>query len=287
MFSFNFVYRKKGVYMKRNRKCAVMVAGMFFLILHLCMSVSSAQESSKKWNLVFSDEFNDDGQPDQKKWSYEKGCTGWGNGEVQCYTADRAENARVENGKLILEARRDGSGQRQYTSARLTTKEKAQWTYGRVEVCAKLPSGRGIWPAIWMLPTKWLYGANYWPDNGEIDIMEYVGYAPGQVHASIHTFQHNFRKGNPETKTVSVADAEQSFHVYAIEWYPERIDFFVDHQKYFTVFQRKNNYRHWPFNKDFYLLLNVAVGGRWGGRHGIDASIFPQRMEIDYVRVYQ
>lgn len=272
--------------MKRNIKFLVLIAMTGFLMLQLFGSFSYAQESSQAWKLVFFDEFDYQGPPDTKKWSYDKGCTGWGNREDQCYTK-RLENARVEEGKLILEARRDGSGRDQYTSARLKTKDKAQWTYGRVEVCAKLPSGRGIWPAIWMLPVKWNYGKSYWPDSGEIDIMEYVGYASGQVHGSVHTFQHNFRKGNPETQKVTVFDAEQAFHVYAIEWSAKRIDFFVDGQKYFSVFQRKNNWRYWPFNKDFYLLLNVAVGGSWGGRHGVDSSIFPQRMEVDYVRVYQ
>lgn len=273
--------------MKRNfRFLSVAMSTVFFISYFLVLTVL-AEESPKEWNLVFSDEFDYSGVPDPKKWSYDKGCTGWGNREAQCYTKERLENARVEDGKLILEARRDGSGRQQYTSARLTTKDKAQWTYGRVEVCAKLPSGRGVWPSIWMLPLKWNYGKNYWPDNGEIDIMEYVGYMSGQVHGSVHTFQHNIRKGNLETKKISVPDAEQAFHVYAIEWYPKRIDFFVDSQKYFSVFQRKNNWRYWPFFKDFYLLLNVAVGGSWGGRFGIDTSIFPQRMEVDYVRVYQ
>ncbi len=267
-----------------NKGIVSFIAVVFSLFF---VSLVFAQEPKKEWRLVFSDEFDYSGLPDESKWSYDKGCTGWGNREAQCYTKKRLENARVEDGKLIIEARHDGVGREQYSSARLTTKDKAQWTYGRVEVCAKLPSGRGIWPAIWMLPHKWNYGKNYWPDSGEIDIMEYVGYMPGYINATIHTYQHNFRKGNPDTKKKHVPDAEMVFHIYAIEWSEKRIDFFVDNEKYFSVFKRKNNWRHWPFNKDFYLLLNIAVGGSWGGRYGVDLSIFPQRMEIDYVRVYQ
>jgi len=256
-------------------------------VCHFFVIASYAEEPAKEWKLVFSDEFDYIGEPDQKKWAYDEGCTGWGNGEVQCYTKARPENVRVEDGKLVIEARRDGAGRHQYTSARLTTKGKAQWTYGRVEVCAKLPSGRGIWPAIWMLPEKWSYGKSYWPDNGEIDIMEHVGHTPDQIYVSTHTFQHNSIKGNAEKLNILIPDSEKTFHVYAIEWDPGRIDFFVDGQKYFTVFQRKNNWHYWPFNKDFYLLLNIAVGGTWGGQRGVDDSVFPQQMEIDYVRVYQ
>ena len=260
----------------------------FISLLFFGMSISSfAEEPASAWKLVWSDEFNDTGAPNSAKWGYDEGCTGWGNGEAQCYTNARLENARIEDGTLIIEARHDGSGRRQYTSARLKTRGKAQWTYGRVEVRAKLPSGRGIWPAVWMLPEKWIRGKNFWPDNGEIDIVEAVGYKPGEVHATVHTYQHNFRQGNAETGKMNVADAAVNFHVYAMEWYPKHIDFFVDNQKYLTVVKRKNHWHYWPFDKDFYLLLNVAVGGSWGGRRGIDNAIFPQRMEVDYVRVYQ
>lgn len=269
------------------RKTFLIILAAVLLIGGALFGLSFAQEGQKEWKLVWSDEFNYTGAPDPTKWGYDEGCTGWGNSEAQCYTNARLENARVENGNLIIEARRDGTGRRQYTSARLKTKNREQWLYGRFEVRAKLPSGRGIWPAIWMLPDKWNYGKNYWPDSGEIDILEYVGYAPGQISGSVHTFQHNFRNGNPETKKIDVPGVEQEFHIYAIDWYPKRIDFFIDGKKYFTVAQRKNNWRYWPFNKEFYLLMNVAVGGSWGGRRGIDNAIFPQKMEVDYVRVYQ
>jgi beta-glucanase (GH16 family) len=258
-----------------------------FCIFLIMAAFSFAAEPIEKWRLVWSDEFNYTGEPDQKKWDYDEGCTGWGNGEAQCYTKARMENARVEDGKLILEARHDGAGRRQYTSARLKTKGRAQWMYGRIEVCAKLPSGRGIWPAIWMLPEKWSYGKNFWPDNGEIDIMEAVGYHPGQVHSTVHTYQHNFRRGDAKSGKLEVPDAASAFHVYAMEWSPDRLVFFVDDQKYFTFFKQRNSWYCWPFDNDFYLLINLAVGGSWGGRRGIDNTIFPQKFEIDYVRVYQ
>jgi beta-glucanase (GH16 family) len=273
--------------MQKRKKLVAIIGGSFFLLVSFFVSISLAQTSPSSWKLVFSDEFDRDGQPDGRKWVYDEGCTGWGNREVQCYTRSRPENARVEQGNLILEARRDGLGRHEYTSARIMTKGKAQWLYGRVEVRAKLPSGRGTWPGIWMLAKEWSYGDNFWPDNGEIDIMEHVGYAPGEVSAGVQTLKHNFRDRNAETKKLPVPDAETAFHVYAIEWSAKRIDFFVDDQKYFTVSKRRSNYRFWPFDKEFYLILNVAVGGEWGGRRGIDSSVFPQRMEIDYVRVYQ
>ncbi len=185
-------------------------------------SALPGSEGAAGWQLVWSDEFNYSGLPDAAKWGYDVGGSGWGNKELQYYTDRRKENARVENGHLIIEVRRDGFGNNEYTSARLTSKGKGDWTYGRFEVRAKLPSGRGTWPAIWMLPSGKSYGNAGWPDNGEIDIMEHVGFDP-----------------------------------------------------------------EWPFDKPFHLILNLAVGGTWGGGKGVDQSIWPQRMEIDYVRVYR
>lgn len=266
------------------------LTGLAALFFFAAASVSFAENYQKNWRLAWSDEFDYAGKPSAEKWSYDVGCNGWGNGELQCYTKDREENARVENGKLIIEARRDGSGKWPYTSARIKTKDKAQWTYGRIEVSAKLPSGRGVWPAIWMLPCKWVYGKyqdGFWPDNGEIDIMEAVGYDPGTVYATVHTAKHSAKAGDPRRGKAKVPDAADAFHVYAAEWYPDRIDFFVDNEKYFTFFKQRDNWRFWPFNVDFYLVVNLAVGGSWGGKRGVDDNILPQRFEIDYVRVYQ
>lgn len=234
---------------------------------------------------VWSDEFNYNGLPDPNRWGYDVGGGGWGNNELQYYTENRLENARVENGKLIIEARKENYGNREYTSARLVTRNKGDWKYGRIEVMARLPHGRGTWPAIWMLPTNWVYGS--WPKSGEIDIMEYVGFDPGIVHGSIHTEAYNHIIGTQKTDTIIVPDAETNFHLYAIEWDAEKIDFFVDSRKYFTFVNEHTGYQVWPFDQAFHLLLNIAVGGNWGGMQGIDPTIWPQKMWVDYVRVFQ
>jgi beta-glucanase (GH16 family) len=270
---------------------------VFYLTLLLLMvgallgcSPRSGEQSSNQWQLVWADEFDYTGLPDPAKWSYDAGGNGWGNKELQYYTERRIENARVEKGHLIIEARKEAWQDRQYTSARLVTKSKGDWTYGRIEVSAKLPSGRGTWPAIWMLPTNWEYGS--WPDSGEIDIMEHVGLDPDVVHASIHTKLYNHSINTQKTAKLGVSDARTGFNIYAIEWTPEEIRAFINKQHYFTFKnERLTNpsagYGTWPFDKPFHLLLNLAVGGNWGGAQGVDDTIWPQRMEVDYVRVYQ
>jgi beta-glucanase (GH16 family) len=242
------------------------------------------------WKLVWSDEFNYSGLPDAAKWKYDTGGHGWGNKELQFYTQDRKENARVENGSLIIEARRDNWKGHEFTSARLVSKGKGDWTYGRFEARAKLPTGKGAWPAIWMLPTGWKYGN--WPNSGEIDIMEQVGYEPQVVHASVHTKSYNHNIGTHKTAKTNLPNATTEFNVYAVEWTPEEIRGYVNDRHYFTFKNERltdssADYRSWPFDQPFHLLMNIAVGGTWGGSRGVDRNIFPQRMEIDYVRVYQ
>ena len=250
------------------------------------------------WKPVWSDEFSANGPPDPSKWTYEEGFIR--NQESQYYTRSRPENARVENGMLIIEARKEqfpnaryqaGSENWQrkqfteYTSASLTTEGKALWRYGRIEVRAKLPTGRGTWPAIWML------GLNHreagWPRCGEIDIMENVGYDPDTINANIHTEAYNHIKKTNKGSKITVTRPYETFHVYAIEWTPEKMDFFLDDQKYFSFANEKTGAAAWPYDQPFYLILNLAIGGSWGGSKGIDESIFPQRMEVDYVRVYE
>lgn len=254
-----------------------------------------------EWKLVWSDEFEKPGSPDPAKWDYETGFVR--NRELQYYTRDRKENARVEKGVLIIEARKEkmknaaydparpprgGALHREiadYTSASLITRGKAAWTYGRIEVRAKLPTGRGTWPAIWTLGTN--MREVRWPACGEIDIMEFVGFDPGVIHGNIHTRKYNhIQKTNKGDKT-KVPDASEKFHVYAIEWDAEHIDFFVDDRKYFTFRKEEGGTDVWPFDKDQYLILNLAIGGSWGGQKGVDDGIFPQQLLIDYVRVYQ
>lgn len=233
---------------------------------------------------VWSDEFDYSGLPDPARWSYDTGGHGWGNDELEYYTENRLENARVENGNLIIEARKEDFGGRNYTSARLVTKGKGDWLYGRIEVRAKIPSGVGTWPAIWMLPTDWEYGG--WPHSGEIDIMEHVGFNPNVIHGTVHTGAFNHMIGTQKGDTIRVNDAMEAFHTYAIEWNPQKIDFFVDKTKYFTFENSGKGSSEWPFDKRFHLLLNIAVGGSWGGQKGVDSTAFPARMVVDYVRVY-
>ncbi len=241
-------------------------------------------------DLVWSDEFDTDGSPDDLKWNYDlgDGCPnvcGWGNNELQFYTND-SKNVRVEDGVLIIEAHKEEKGGKAYTSTRVISKQKGDWLYGRIEIKAKLPQGKGTWPALWMLSTEWKYGG--WPASGEIDIMEHVGFDPGVVHGTIHTESYNHSKGTQKGGKINIPDTHDTFHVYAIEWYADKIDFFVDAEKYFTVTKvAGENFKGWPFDQKFHLLMNIAVGGNWGGAQGVDESIWPQRMEVDYVRVYQ
>jgi len=255
-------------------------------------SASLEQRDTRRWQLVWSDEFDYTGLPDSTRWGYDVGGQGWGNKELQNYTAGRKENARVEDGRLIIEARRDGPQNRRYTSARLVSKGKGDWTYGRFEVRAKLPSGRGTWPAVWMLPSLKTYGDGGWPDNGEIDIMEHVGFDPDVVHGSIHTRAYYHSIGTQKTSKTAVPNSRTEFNVYAVEWTPDEIRWYVNDKHFFTFTNERRTsrtagYKQWPFDKPFHLILNLAVGGTWGGARGVDGSIWPQRMEVDYVRVYQ
>jgi len=234
--------------------------------------------------LVWSDEFNYSGLPDRTKWGYDTGHSGWGNNELQYYTAKRIENASVANGLLTIKAIKENYQGADYTSARLVTKGKASWRYGRIEVRAKLPYGRGIWPAIWMLSADKTYGE--WPRIGEIDIMEHVGYNPDSVFATIHTGAYNHTIGTQKGQAFACKDLSAAFHVYALEWTEKKISIFIDSNKYFEFDNEGKGAAVWPFDKKFFLLLNIAVGGDWGGKMGIDNSIFPQEMQIDYVRVY-
>ena len=253
------------------------------ITIHNTPSKASQFESKPFW----ADEFNKNGLPGAKKWGYDVGGSGWGNHELEYYTKENLKNARVENGKLIIEAIKEPLEGKNYTSARLTSKGKADFLYGRFEVKAKLPKGLGTWPAIWMLATEHSYGQNYWPDNGEIDIMEHVGYDPNVIHASVHTKSYYHSIGTQKTAVKTIPTSMTEFHVYRIDWTPEKIDSYIDGELYFTFKNEKTGWKEWPFDKKQHILLNLAVGGDWGGQKGVDDSIFPQKMEIDYVRVYK
>jgi beta-glucanase (GH16 family) len=254
---------------------------IFTIVTVLIFSCSSPKEVS---NLIWSEEFDYKGLPDPEKWVYDVGDHGWGNNELQYYTENTLENARVEGGKLIIEAHQDSSYTKAYSSARLLTRGKASWQYAYIEVKARLPRGVGTWPAIWMLPEDNKYGG--WPKSGEIDIMEHVGYDQGTVHGTVHTEAFNHTKGTQKGKTIPVPDCSEDFHVYAIDWQEDKIDFYMDGENYHTFQNTGGSWEEWPFDHPFHLILNIAVGGNWGGAQGVDPEIWPQRMEIDYVRVY-
>lgn len=257
------------------------------------------QNHSEQWELVWSDEFDYDGLPDPNRWTYEEGFVR--NEELQFYTRARPENARVEGGRLILEAHRESwpnpafedagrswDTQREkaeYTSASITTEGLAEFLYGRIEVRAKVPSGAGVWPAIWML------GVNFrevgWPQCGEIDIMEFVGNEPGYIHGNMHFLHPQEQQHSSQTgKVLLDPDPSEAFHCYAIEWDTQYLHFFVDDRKYHKLpLELAGEGAGNPFRKPHYLLINLAVGGSWGGN--TDPSIFPRRYEIDYVRAYR
>jgi beta-glucanase (GH16 family) len=259
---------------------------LMFLFASCKDNVAGNNDDSSGMKLVWSDEFDYTGSPDSAKWNYDIGASGWGNNELQYYSDDPL-NVRVENGMMIIEVLRHPGRQPEYSSSRVTTRGRAGWTYGRFEIRAKLPSGRGTWPAIWMLPLQWNYGNGGWPDNGEIDIMEHVGYDPGIIHASTHCHTYNWPNNTQKTATINIPDAQDNFHSYILEWDADKMETYVDSIKYFTSENDSSGWQGWPFNKPFYLIMNIAIGGDWGGAQGVDPSIFPQRMEIDYVRVYQ
>ena len=234
------------------------------------------------YQLIWSDEFEQNGAPASENWDYQTGSHGWGNNELQNYTSS-PENSSVKDGILTIRAVKNGDV---WTSARLITKNKRDFLYGRIEASAKLPAGVGTWPAFWMMPAEWTYGG--WPECGEIDIMEHVGYDPGVVHGTVHTGAYNHSIGTQVGKSLTIPDFSEKFHVYAVEWSESKIDFFIDNEKYFTfVNDQKSDFLTWPFDKPFYIILNIAIGGNWGGREGIDPLLNEAIMEVDYVRVYQ
>lgn len=255
----------------------------------LVVLMTVAAQTREGWTLVWADEFDRDGLPDPAKWTYEKGFVR--NKEAQYYTVSRAENARVESGRLIIEGRKEAytapdGKTASYTAASVTTDGTFALTYGRTEVKAKLPRGRGMWPAIWMLGTS-IHGIG-WPRCGEIDIMEFVGHDPSTVHANVHWFDTAKGKHTSSGGKLNGQKPSDDFHIYAVEWFADRMDFFYDENLYFSYpLPKAGADAANPFHKPHYLILNLAIGGSWGGQQGIDDTIFPQRYEIDYVRFYQ
>ena len=208
---------------------------------------------------------------------------GWGNNESQYYT-DRPENVRIENGKLVIESRKEMYQGSKYTSTRIKTKKS--WKYGRFEIRAKLPAGRGTWSALWALPTDWEYGN--WPLSGEIDIMEHVGYDEDVIVTSLHNAALSAGNigGTDQHGYLKQPNACEQFNNYILEWTEDEIKIIINDKVSLKYPKQEKNWAKWPFDKRFHLIFNIAVGGNWGGAKGIDDNIFPSRMEIDYVRVY-
>lgn len=241
------------------------------------------------WELVWQDEFEGP-EIDLSKWEHEVNGRGGGNNELQFYT-DRPENSyidqSIEDGVLVIQAHEEAFRGKRYTSARMRTLNKGDWTYGRFDIRAKLPYGQGIWPAIWMLPTDNVYGT--WAASGEIDIMELLGQQPNVVHGTLHyggRWPNNVHSGT--SYTLPTGDFSEAFHVFTIEWEPGEFRWYVDGEHYQTQTEWHTSDGEYPapFDQRFHLLLNLAVGGNWPGRPN-DTTTFPQQMLVDYVRVYQ
>jgi len=256
----------------------------------------SAQVVGQRIALVWSDEFNTDGTPSPSNWSYDlgRGQNGWGNGELQYYTA-AASNVRVMGGFLHITALRQTVGDARYTSARIKSQYLADFTYGRIEARAKLPIGAGMWPAIWMMPTQSVFGG--WPRSGEIDIMEGRGNEPTRVEGTVHYWRAGCTSTNVLTcrefrgnhHTLPNGRFSDDFNIFAIEWTPEGIDWFVNGTLYHSIRKSTLNAQWYPFDESFHLILNLAVGGNFFGANAnvVDESLLPQSLVIDYIRVYQ
>ncbi len=256
----------------------LLVVLLFPLFVH-CQTEDQKELKQRK-TLIWHDEFDYQGLPDPQKWNFEEGLVR--NNEPQYYTKERLKNARVADGCLIITAIKEDYRGCRYTSASINTKGKFEFTGGRVEVRAKLPEGRGVWPAIWTL------GANIdrvsWPMCGEIDIMEYWGHDPHAIYANVHTADYNHTKGTGRGGKIVCEKPWKKFHIFALEWYPDRLDFFMDNTLYYSCKKKGEGIGEWPFTAPQYLLINRAL---ISGQPGIDDSIFPVDFVVDYVRIYQ
>lgn len=269
---------------------------LLFTFLILVSTCGKAEQPviKDKWEtakLVWSDEF-DGSAVDTSKWFFQTGARGWGNNEWQNYTSFEGGNATVDNGILSITAKLEGEGQNvgDYTSSRINSKEA--FLYGRMEVRAKMPEfkGVGLWPALWMLGDTLRHGGG-WPRSGEIDILEYISSKPDSIVVTIHTIANNHRDNTQVSSDFTyLPTVEEEFHNYGILWEEKALHFYVDEiDNILLTFDRPKvyNQENWPFDKPFYFLLNLAVGGDFGGMEGVDDSIFPATMEVDYVRVWQ
>ena len=248
----------------------------------LASSIASAQYSSEFSRLRWSDEFDNSGLPDKSNWGYETGYVR--NRERQYYVEKSLDNSRCQGGFLIIEARKETDGK--ITSASLTSAGKRQFFYGRIEIRAKLPNGTGVWSSAWMQGV-----AGKWPRCGQIDLIDFVGFEPNRVFTNVHTYGSVRLPSNKKSPIVNAWSAQcgtlsTDFHVYAIEWHPDRLKFFLD-EKLVAEYAKDSGYPDfWAFDKPTYLVLSLAIGGTFGGQRGIDELIFPAKYYIDYVRYY-
>ena len=255
------------------------------------------------WALLWSDEFNKDGAVDADKWNIETWPARKVNNEDQTYTT-RAKNLRIKDGLLVIEAHKEDYAGAKYSSARINSAGKMDILYGKLEVRARLPKGQGTWPAIWMMPTDpFRYATNCgpskvdwqgngacdaWPNSGEIDIMEHVGYDPNIVHGTVHTKDYVWVHWSQRKGSIKLDNVHENFYRYGLEWTPDSLTTTVNDVPYFTYYRDSDDWASWPFNHPFHVILNLAIGGDWGRAGGhIDNSAFPLRLEIDYVRAYR
>lgn len=262
------------------------------MVLFIAMNFTTTDTIQHK-KLIWSDEFDYEGLPNEAFWGYDEGdgCPncGWGNQELQLYTIQNSDNARVTDGKLIIEAHKHADGS--WTSARLKSQGKKHFQYGTIQFRAKLPTGSGTWPALWLL------GANVteigWPACGEIDILEHVGKDPGTVLSAIHTPSSHANTQNKATTIANNFDTE--WHIYEMRWTKKKLSFYLDGKKYYTYQPKVKNAETWPFNDEFFIIMNIAIGGGLGSdpqyetkglKNGVDPTLTTARMEVDYVRVY-
>lgn len=263
-----------------------MAIGLIMALLHILNGCSNPADSDGSWKLIWQDEFNGTaGQlPDAAKWDYDTGGDGWGNAQLE-YNTNRPENVSLDgNGNLAIIAREESYGGRNYTSARIVTRDLFEPVYGRFEARIKLPIGQGIWPAFWLL------GSNIetvsWPQCGEIDIMEYRGQQPEIIHGSLHGPGYSGGEALTRSHTLTGSTFNSDFHIFAIEWSSDVIRWYVDNTHYLTVIPSSTDGDPWVFDHPFYMILNVAVGGNFVGPPNTSTE-FPQTMLIDYVRAYQ
>jgi beta-glucanase (GH16 family) len=244
---------------------------------------AAARYARSDWVMIWQDEFAEGTAPSPAKWNYEHGLLR--NGELQFYTMDRRENARLADGQLIITGRHEPWEGSAHTSASLTTDGKFAFTYGKVEIRAKIPTGRGTWPALWMLGTG--IDKLGWPQCGEIDLMENVGFDPQRIHFTVHTGAFNHVIHTQRSRAILVDKPWEDFHRYGLIWTPERLEFFFDGEKVSEFANDGQGPAHWPFDAPQYLIVNLALGGSWGGEKGVDNGIFPVEYRVDYVRVWQ